>query len=238
MRFEPTRIRSFGLLVLVGLATGTGCGSVPVTDQSTRDESAVETNSDELERVPIRGPGVLAMRPGRPIGAYDKFKLNRIDVTFARTRYSSADEERIREFVRDYLMRSMEATGLPIVETPDACTLLVEIGVLDVALADPISSTGSSTHFVASWGTATIAQHLFDGGTAVPLMQYAIRRKAKGGTGSGISEGRDWTRIEEMLDRMLRDAQAALLAGLPIVDTPPSKPGCHGGIYELRKRAG
>jgi hypothetical protein len=238
MKNELRRRRFSEPFALAVIAFGAGCSSLPSASPIAPGESALGADGDELERVAIRSPGVLSVRPDRPIGADDSFKLSRIDIRFARKRSSAADEERVREPIRAHLVRAMEATGLPIVERPDPCTRLVEVGVTEIELADPISTSGSTTHFVSSWGTATLAQYLFDGETGVPLLRDAVRRKARGGTGSGLTGGRDWSSIEEMLDHMLRDAQTALYAALPIVDAPPQKPGCRGGIYELRKRTG
>ncbi len=238
MRSPSARARVSRALPFAVIAWSVACADASSRGPSPIRSERFDVRPDGLERLAIRGPGTLYMRPGRPIGAYDSFKLNRIDITFKDTRYSDSDEERIRAHVRSSLLRSMEATGLPIVDEPDECTLLVEVGILDIVLIDPIPRSGASTYLVKSWGEATIAQHLYDAETGAPLMRFAVRRQVPGGIASGASGGRDWRRIEDTLDRLLQDTQAAFLEGLPIAESPPTKPGCRGGIYELRKATG
>lgn len=235
-------------LVLFGLVWTLACARAPVPVEDpmvapaeapvASDLPASPDREPGLERVKLGGGGLLEMRPDRPIGAYDSFKLNRIDVTFSDNRFTARDEQRIRTHVRDTVMEDMRATGLPIVEKPDRCTLLVEVGIVDIKLIDPVSSSGAATHFVNSWGAATVVQRLFDGSTGAPLMRFATRRSIPGNTVSRTDDGRDWVQINETLDELIRDAQKALLVGLPIVDSAPMKAGCRGGIYELRKRTG
>lgn len=231
-------------LSILALACAT---PVQPTDSTARDRAEIPDASEApargeapagLERVEIKTPGVLYMRPGRPIGAFDSFKLIQLAVRFRDEQHAARDAERLREHVLSTVMADMRATGLPIVDKPDRCTLLVEIGILDIELSEPVDASGSNTHYERTWGTATLVQRMYDGETRLPLMQFAVRRPIPGRITSALQHGRDWDQIKRTLDRLLRDTQKALLAGLPITAIPPSKPGCAGGIYALRRRTG
>jgi hypothetical protein len=93
------------------------------------------------------------------------------------------------------------------------------------------TKSGSSTRFVRSYGSVTLAHELIDSTTGVVILRYIGRREARGGM--AVAPNSRWSGLTRTLDRMLADLQQSLVEAVPH-ETAAHGPlaACGGSIYK------
>ena len=232
LRGPVTRRFSRGVAMLCVIAFASLALACSTLSSSSGDDEDRDPSEEGLVEIPIDGPGYLFVHPERPHAAYDSIMFSPVEASFKRgSGRRQRDIERIRAFAEEKLQSIAEVARVSVVDTPGPCTLGVDIEFHDIDIVSSESGAGSNLHFVESWGAATIVEKIFDSESRALLLQYSLRRRVPGSS-SGV--GGAWSRVEQTLEVLIRDSQAALTTALPLDAKPPSKTGCQGLIYRQR----
>ncbi|MGI9591569.1 MAG: hypothetical protein ACR2P8_09385 [Myxococcota bacterium] len=185
---------------------------------------------DGLEKVSGAGPGSLYVKPGHPVGSYDKILLAR---KFG-IHYSAGQEPlepRVEQALVDHMIHRIVALNreFDVVDTPDHCTTQMGLYLTRVQFYEPTGS-GSQTSYVNSYGSATLVFEFRDAMTEEPLVRYGQTARLGSGVQGG-TQGPDLDRLKRALDQMLFNVGVTLQERVPVADTTvESEHGCEGNI--------
>jgi len=185
---------------------------------------------DGLEKVTGSGPGSLYVKPGHPVGSYDKILLAR---KFG-IHYSAGQEPldpSLERALVDHMINRIVALNreFEVVDTPDHCTTQMGLYLTRVQFYEP-SGSGAQTSYVNSYGSATLVFEFRDAMTEEPLVRYGQTARLGSGVQGG-TQGPDLDRLKRALDTMLRNVGVTLQERVPVAAAPAaSEHGCQGNI--------
>jgi len=186
---------------------------------------------ERLERVEVSVPGVLFVKPDHHLASYDHVMIDPIVVTFAEGSkgLSSADTRRLEAHLRTATAKKLSNVDPEkIVDEPGPCVLRMQTAFLGLELPQLSTKSGSSTGFVRSSRSVTLAHELTDSMTGVVILRYFGRRAARGGMASSSR----WSGLTRTLGDMLTDLQQSLVEAVP-PESAQEGPlaACGGSIY-------
>lgn len=189
-----------------------------------------QQTDDGLAKVSTRGPGILYVKPGHPVGSYDDIMLASIGIHYA------AGQKELAESDEDVILDGMEATiyervaaGFQVAERPGPCTVKLGVYLKDVDFYES-SGSGAQTRFISSYGAATLVFEFRDSLSDEPLVRYGQRRSFGAGVDAGSLKSMDLKRLATTLERMLEDAGDTLQEALAPEVAGRAAVGCNGLI--------
>ena len=141
----------------------------------------------------------------------------------------SADTRRLEAHLRNATAKKLSNVDPEkIVDAPGPCVLRMQTAFLGLELPESTTKSGSSTGFVRSYGSVTLAHELTDSMTGVVVLRYFGRRQA----GGGMASSSRWSGLTRTLGDMLADLQQSLVEAVP-PDSAQEGPlaACGGSIY-------
>jgi hypothetical protein len=150
---------------------------------------------DGLQQISVKGIDLAYARPGASLVAYDKVKIEPIEVAFRKDwnpkrtgselRLDAAERENIRtgvaKIVRDEFVKALEAgSGYKVVAEPGPDVLRVNASILNLYVNAPESRTATRTRtYTVSAGEMTLVAELHDSETGELLARVVDRREAR-----------------------------------------------------------
>lgn len=189
----------------------------------------------ELEKLDIKGAGLVLVHPTLGVGYYDAVRFTGVTLRYRDGHRPLPDyrEANLRGTILHELTESALAAGTTIAKNPGACVVDVKVAVLNIDLKG-VGRTGAAKR---SLGSATLAYDMRDSATGEPLVTLAGKRDF--GPGLDKSGRRD---DFKRLSKNVGDLMVVLGQSLGYVvsdeisarEGVSGKPGCNG---ELRKSA-
>ncbi len=201
--------RPLGFRVLFFLAAivllGTGCTGVRVAPSDVVVHSA-----DGLELLSDGGRGSLYIRrPSPRLAGFTKVRLTSVYISYKKRidRRRPAEEGALAHHFRDALMREFEDSfGWTLVEEPGSDVLNLQLGALDMDLADEPIGNETATVFVAPGGTVNLVLDLRFSTDDEPLFRYVQQRRLPGGVYYDAS-GLEFERVKRSIDSFVVDSR-------------------------------
>jgi hypothetical protein len=150
---------------------------------------------DGLEQISIKGIDLAYARPGASLAAYDKVRIEPIEVAFRKDwnpkrtgselRLDAAERENIRtgvaKIVRDEFVKALEAgSGYRVVAESGPDVLRVNASVLNLYVNAPEGRSAARTRtYTVSAGEMTLVAELRDSETGEVLARVVDRREAR-----------------------------------------------------------
>jgi hypothetical protein len=177
--------------------------------------------------VQIDAPGVLFLRHDHRIGSYDALQIKPAWVSYKRgsRRLPAAMEEEFKLQLEQSLAELASAAAIPLVDSPGACVMAIEVGLLHLDL--------ERSSYSESMGRLTLAMEFRDSESGEALLRYATRNRIEN-PGEGVTRRRQ---LRESFNAMLERMDLSVsLRGAGLADDE-IRPPCQGTLAQRGRQA-
>ncbi|MBW2426931.1 MAG: hypothetical protein JRG86_21995 [Deltaproteobacteria bacterium] len=219
-------MRRVEIAVIIALFAGLGCGMMSTGSESDIERKPART-VDGLVHVQIDAPGVLFLRHDHRIGSYDALQIKPAWISYKRgsRRLATDMEEEFKQQLVQSLAELARAAAIPLVDSPGACVMAIEVGLLHLDL--------ERSSYSESMGRLTLAMEFRDSESGDPLLRYATRNRIEN-PGEGVTRRRQLREsFKAMLDRMNLSVS---LRGAGLADDE-IRPPCQGTLAQRGRQA-
>ncbi|MBW2497725.1 MAG: hypothetical protein JRF61_10675 [Deltaproteobacteria bacterium] len=219
-------MRRVEIAVIIALFAGLGCGMMSTGSESDIERKPTRT-VDGLVHVQIDAPGVLFLRHDHRIGSYDALQIKPAWISYKRgsRRLATDMEEEFKQQLVQSLAELARAAAIPLVDSPGACVMAIEVGLLHLDL--------ERSSYSESMGRLTLAMEFRDSESGDPLLRYATRNRIEN-PGEGVTRRRQLREsFKAMLDRMNLSVS---LRGAGLADDE-IRPPCQGTLAQRGRQA-
>ncbi len=211
-----------------------GCAS----DATPRASGQVaQSTSDGLQLARSTKRSVLWVKPDHHLGRYDDVIVQVAGFLYAdgQPPLDPSQEKEVGQILAGALAGVTANGPVGIATAPGPCVVVVNVGLKDLRLhTSDSSSSGSSTSFVSSFGSATLVVEFRDSVSDAPLLRFMAARGLGGGPGTGQA-GANLPRLGRTLGEIVTEMVDDLAQIVPST-TVKRAHECKDGIYALTGR--